>query len=94
VSLCGVSSGTLGRDLVTSVGGSENRMESPNTRITNEDHGQKRMDHEKRGNKESPKACARLKSCESLHMCPRVPFYRETKGILHFEITLESKEYS
>jgi hypothetical protein len=43
---------------------------------------------------ESPKACARLKSCESLYMCSRAPFYRETKGLLHSEITLESKEYS
>jgi hypothetical protein len=50
--------------------------------------------HEEIGDKESPKACTRLKSCESLYTCPRAPFYRETKGLLHSEITLESKEYS
>jgi hypothetical protein len=49
---------------------------------------------ERWGNEESPKACVRLKSCESLYMCPRTPFYREMKGLLHSEITLESKEYS
>jgi hypothetical protein len=26
------------------------------------------------GDKESPKACTRLKSCESLYTCPRTPF--------------------
>jgi hypothetical protein len=50
--------------------------------------------HEERGDKESPKACARLKSCESLYTCPRVPFYRKTNGLFHFENTLESREYS
>jgi hypothetical protein len=46
------------------------------------------------GDKESPKACTRLKSCESLFTCPRTAFYRETNGLLHYENTLESKEYS
>jgi hypothetical protein len=41
------------------------------------------------GDKESPKACTRLKSCESLYTCPGAPFYRETKGLLHSENTLE-----
>jgi hypothetical protein len=49
---------------------------------------------ERRGDKESPKACTHLKSCESLYTCPRTPFYRKTKGLLHSKITLESKEYS
>jgi hypothetical protein len=34
-----------------------------------------------------------LQSCESLYTCPRTPFYRDTKGLLHSEITLESREY-
>jgi hypothetical protein len=55
---------------------------------------QERRSHERRGDKESLKACTRLKSCESLYTCPRAPFYRETKGLLHSEITLESREYS
>jgi hypothetical protein len=50
--------------------------------------------HERHGDKESPKVCTRFKSCESLYTCPRAPFYRETKRLLHSEITLESKEYS
>jgi hypothetical protein len=37
-------------------------------------HEQERTSHEKWGDKESPKACARLKSCESLYTCPRAPF--------------------
>jgi hypothetical protein len=32
-----------------------------------------------RGDKESPKDCSCLKSCESLYTCRRAPFYRETK---------------
>jgi hypothetical protein len=69
--------------------GSENRMGSPNIRVRN-----KCTKVMKRGDRESPKACTRLKSCESLYTCPRAPFYRETKGLLHFEITLKSREYS
>jgi hypothetical protein len=49
---------------------------------------------DERGDKESPKDCSCIKSCESLYTCPRAPFYRETKGLLHSENTLESKEYS
>jgi hypothetical protein len=74
--------------------GSESRQESPNTRITKQDRKLEHTSHERWGYKESPKACPRLKSCESLYMCPSAPFYRETKGLLHSEITLESKEYS
>jgi hypothetical protein len=48
----------------------------------------------KRGDKVSPEVWLHLKSCESLYMCPRTPFYREAKGLLHSEIVLESKEYS
>jgi hypothetical protein len=46
------------------------------------------------GDKESPKDSSRLKSCECFYMCPRAPFYRETKGLLHSENTLQPKEYS
>jgi hypothetical protein len=31
------------------------------------------------------KDCLNLKSCESFYTCPHVPFYRETKGLLHSE---------
>jgi hypothetical protein len=47
-----------------------------------------------KGEKESPKDCSCLKSCEPFYTCPRAPFYRETKRLLHSESTLESKEYS
>jgi hypothetical protein len=50
--------------------------------------------HKGREDKESPKVCILLKSCESFYTCPRAPFYRKTKGLLHSEITLESREYS
>jgi hypothetical protein len=45
------------------------------------------------GDKESPKAYTHLKSYETLYTCPRAPFYKETKGLLHSENTLESKKY-
>jgi hypothetical protein len=54
-------------------------------------HEQKHTSHERRGHTKFPKACTRLKSCESLYTCPHAPFYRKTKGLLHSEITLESK---
>jgi hypothetical protein len=47
-----------------------------------------------RGDKESPKDYPNLKSCECFYTCPRAPFYRETKGLLHSENTLGPKEYS
>jgi hypothetical protein len=50
--------------------------------------------HERQGDKESPKACTRLKSCEPPLHVPSCPFYKETKRLLHSEITLESREYS
>jgi hypothetical protein len=53
-----------------------------------------RVIHERQGDKKSPKACTRLKSYEPLYTCPCAPFYRKTKGLLHSENTLESKEYS
>jgi hypothetical protein len=34
----------------------------------------------RKGDKESPKACTRLKSHESFYTCPRASFYREMKG--------------
>jgi hypothetical protein len=43
---------------------------------------------------ESQKVCTHLKSRESLYTCPHIHFYREMKGLLYFEITLESREYS
>jgi hypothetical protein len=50
--------------------------------------------HERQGDKESPKVCTHLKTCESLYTCPSTPFYRETKGLLYSENTLEYREYS
>jgi hypothetical protein len=72
--------------LGANVVGSKNRMESPNTRFQNVCTKVTK----KAGDKESPKACTRLKSCESLYMCHQAPFYRETNGLLHSKITLES----
>jgi hypothetical protein len=68
------------------------QMRSPNTReiIVNAF----KYSNDAKGDKESPKDCSHLKSCESFYTCPRAPFYRETKGLLHSENTLELKEYS
>jgi hypothetical protein len=68
------------------------RMRSPNTRERKMSTFKSTDDAA--GDKESPKDCSSLKSCESFSTCPRAPFYRETKGLLHSESTLESKEYS
>jgi hypothetical protein len=67
-------------------------MESQNTRESTVDTF--KYSNDARGDKESPKDCSSLKSCESLYTCPHAPFYRETKGLLHSENTLELKEYS
>jgi hypothetical protein len=68
------------------------RIRPPNTREGNARTFRKTNDVG--GDKESPKDCSRLKSCECFYMCPRAPFYREMKGLLHSENTLEPKEYS
>jgi hypothetical protein len=52
---------------------------------------QERTSHEGQGDNESMKTSTHLKSCESLYTCPRTPFYRETKGLFHSKITLESR---
>jgi hypothetical protein len=69
-------------------GGPKNRRESPNTRVRSN------VWKLRRGDKESPKDCTRLKRCEYLYTCPHTPFHRETKGLLHSENTLESRAYS
>jgi hypothetical protein len=68
------------------------RMRSLNTR--EEKANTFKYSDDARGDKESPKDYSILKSSESFYMCPRAPFYRETKGLLHYENTLELKKYS
>jgi hypothetical protein len=65
-------------------------MESPNIGVRHEHMKVTKI----KGDKESLKACTRLKSCESLYTCPRAPFYTEIIGLLQYEITLESRKYS
>jgi hypothetical protein len=67
-------------------------MESPNTRESTVDTF--KYNNDARGDKELPKDCSSLNSCESLYTCPRAPFYREMKRLLPSENTLELKEYS
>jgi hypothetical protein len=38
--------------------------------------------------------CTSSQKSESVYTCPRAPFYRETKGLLHTENTLSLREYS
>jgi hypothetical protein len=48
-----------------------------------------------RGEKESPhRRLQPQKLYLPVYTCPRAPFYRETKGLLHSDNTLELKEYS
>jgi hypothetical protein len=67
-------------------------MRSPNTREITVDTF--KYSDDAKGDKESPKDCSQLKRCECPYTCPRAPFYRETKRLLHSENTLELKEYS
>jgi hypothetical protein len=80
----------MSREFEMSVGGYPKiRMRSPNTReITMNTF---KYSDDARGDKESPKDCSHLKSCESFYTCPRAPFYRETKGLLHSENTPRTK---
>jgi hypothetical protein len=75
-------------------GVSENPDRIPEHKRRKSTNVQVKVTNDARGDKESPKEFSCIKSCESLYTCPRAPFYRETKGLLHFENTLESKEYS
>jgi hypothetical protein len=38
--------------------------------------------------------CTSSKKSESVYTCPRAPFYREMKGLLHTDNTLKPREYS
>jgi hypothetical protein len=42
----------------------------------------------------SPGRLHKFQRSESIYTCPRAPFYRETKGLLHSQNALELKEYS
>jgi hypothetical protein len=64
------------------LGVSENLDDTPRTRERRESrHVQFNYADDAKGDKESPKDCSSLKSCESFYTCPRAPFYRETKGL-------------
>jgi hypothetical protein len=78
----------------TNVGVYENADEFPEHRRIECENVQVKSIDEACRDKESPKDCSHFKSCEPFYTCPRTPFYRETKRLLHFENTLESKEYS
>jgi hypothetical protein len=41
----------------------------------------------------SPGRLHKFQKSESIYTCPHAPFYRETKGLLHPENTLELNEY-
>jgi hypothetical protein len=62
----------------------------PEHKISEQAH----VSHEERRGQTISESLYSLKSCESLYTCPCAPFYRETKGLLHSETTLESREYS
>jgi hypothetical protein len=75
-------------------GVSENPDKIPEHKRREWTNVQVKVTNDERGDKESPNDCSCLKSCESFYTCPRAPFYREAKGLLHSENTLESREYS
>jgi hypothetical protein len=73
-------------------GGPKNRIESPNTR-TQEQWNQTCNSRKNMRQKISKRLLSPQKLWIPLHV-PSRPFYRETKGLLHTENTLEYKEYS
>jgi hypothetical protein len=46
------------------------------------------------GDNGSPGRWLKFQKSESIYTCPRAPFYREMKGLLHSENALELEEYS
>jgi hypothetical protein len=76
------------------LGVSENPDRIPEHERREGGHVQFKFTDDAKGDKESPKDCSSFKGCESFYTCPRAPFYRETKGLLHSKNTLELKEYS
>jgi hypothetical protein len=76
------------------LGGIRKSEQDPRTQEKNVQNVQVKVADDERGDKGSPKDCSSFKSCESFYTCPHVPFYRETKGLLHSDNTLELKEYS
>jgi hypothetical protein len=60
---------------VQKIGGSERRSSE------HKSHKSRKL---RKGDKESPKVCTHLKSCEPLYTCLCAPFYRETKGLFTF----------
>jgi hypothetical protein len=76
------------------LGGIRKSGQDPRTQEKNVRNVQVKVANYVRGDKGSPKNCSCLKSCESFYTCPHAPFYRETKGLLHSDNTLELKKYS
>jgi hypothetical protein len=62
---------------VRKIGGNPRTPEHKNNEI-------QRAIRERQRDKESPKDCSRLKSCEPFYTCPCAPFYKETKGFFTF----------
>jgi hypothetical protein len=80
-------------DEVDVLGVSENPDKIPEHVKEREINTFKRCD-DARGGRESPTDCSSFQSCESPTRALTPPFYRETKGLLHPDYTLELKEYS
>jgi hypothetical protein len=62
--------------------------------IGTQEHKIQRAIRERWGDKECPKDCSCLKSCEPLYTCPRAPFYRETNGLFTFRKYPQTKSSS
>jgi hypothetical protein len=73
------------------VGGIRKSGQDPRTQEKNVCNIQVRVADDVRGDKGSLHDCSCLQSCESFYTYPRAPFYRETKGLLHSNNTLEPK---
>jgi hypothetical protein len=69
------------------LGLSENPDRIPEHERKENRHIQFKYTDDAKGDKESPKDCSSLKSYECFYTCPRAPFYREMKGLLHSENT-------
>jgi hypothetical protein len=84
------------RQLNTMLGGyPKNLDDSPNTRERQREFLTRSNIKWERRETVIPSAdCTSSQKSESVYTCPRVPFYREMKGLLHTQNTLELREYS
>jgi hypothetical protein len=76
------------------LGVSENPDRIPEHERKENRHIQFNYTDDTKGDKESPKHCSSLKSCESIYTCPRAPFIGRRRDFYILKTPVGPKEYS